>query len=136
MTSLKFANIIADLIKNKKGYDIKILDLRKLSTIADFFVICSADSDRQVKAIADEVEDKLSEQRIKCSNREGYETMNWILLDYFDVIVHVFKNEARNYYNLEKFWGDAPVIEVGDDTHTTPKKSVKPKSTKSTRRSN
>ncbi len=136
MTSLNFAKIIADLIKNKKGYDIKILDLRKLSTIADFFVICSADSDRQVKAIADEVEDKLSEQRIKCSNREGYETMNWILLDYFDVIVHVFKNEARNYYNLEKFWGDAPVIEVGDDTDKTPKRTAKPKSTKSTRRSN
>lgn len=136
MTSLNFANIIADLIKNKKSYDIKILDLRKLSTIADFFVICSADSDRQVKAIADEIEDKLSEQRIKCSNREGYETMNWILLDYFDVIVHVFKNEARNYYNLEKFWGDAPVIEVGDDTEKKPKKSVKSKSTKSTRRSN
>jgi len=136
VTSLNFANIIADLIKNKKGYDIKILDLRKLSTIADFFVICSADSDRQVKAIADEIEDKLSEQRIKCSNREGYETMNWILLDYFDVIVHVFKNEARNYYNLEKFWGDAPVIEVGDDTEKKPKKSVKSKSTKSTRRSN
>lgn len=136
MTSLNFANIIADLIKNKKGYDIKILDLRKLSTIADFFVICSADSDRQVKAIADEIEDKLSEQRIKCSNREGYETMNWILLDYFDVIVHVFKNEARNYYNLEKFWGDAPVIEVGDDIEKKPKKSVKSKSTKSTRRSN
>ncbi len=136
MTSLNFANIIADLIKNKKGYDIKILDLRKLSTIADFFVICSADSDRQVKAIADEIEDKLSEQRIKCSNREGYETMNWILLDYFDVIVHVFKNEARNYYNLEKFWGDAPVIVVDDDTEKKPKKSVKSKSPKSIRRSN
>ncbi len=91
MTSLNFANIIADLIKNKKGYNIIILDLRKLSTIADFFVICSADSERQVKAIADEIEDKLSEQRIKCSNREGYETMNWILLDYFDVIVHILK---------------------------------------------
>lgn len=114
MTSLNFAKLIADLIQNKKGYDIKILDLRKLSTIADFFVICSADSERQVKAIADEVDEKLSEQRIKCSNREGYETMNWILLDYFDVIVHVFKSEARSYYNLEKFWGDAPVIEIKD----------------------
>lgn len=115
MTSLNFAKLIADLIQNKKGYDIKILDLRKLSSIADFFVICSADSERQVKAIADEVDEKLSEQRIKCSNREGYETMNWILLDYFDVIVHVFKSEARNYYNLEKFWGDAPAIVVKDD---------------------
>lgn len=125
MTSLNFAKLIADLIQNKKGYNIKILDLRKLSSIADFFVICSADSERQVKAIADEVDEKLSEQRIKCSNREGYETMNWILLDYFDVIVHVFKSEARSYYNLEKFWGDAPVIEIKEDIK--PKIASKPK---------
>ncbi|HOI29554.1 MAG TPA: ribosome silencing factor [Melioribacteraceae bacterium] len=129
MTSLNFAKLIAELVKNKKGYDIKLLDLRKLSSIADFFVICSADSERQVKAIADEVDDKLSEQRIKCSNREGYETMNWILLDYFDVILHVFKSEARNYYNLEKFWGDAPVIEVKDEE--VPVKSPKTKTKKS-----
>lgn len=129
MTSLNFAKLIAELVKNKKGYDIKILDLRKLSSIADFFVICSADSERQVKAIADEVDEKLSEQRIKCSNREGYETMNWILLDYFDVILHVFKAEARNYYNLEKFWGDAPVFEVKDEE--APVKSPKTKTKKS-----
>lgn len=136
MTSLNFAKTIAELIKNKKGFEIKILDLRKLSTIADFFVICSADSERQVKAIADEIEDKLSEQRIKCSNREGYETMNWVLLDYFDVIVHVFKTEARNYYNLEKFWGDAPVIEVKDEIESPNKPKAKTKTTKTTRRSN
>ncbi|NMB80200.1 MAG: ribosome silencing factor [Ignavibacteria bacterium] len=136
MTSLNFAKTIAELIKNKKGFEIKILDLRKLSTIADFFVICSADSERQVKAIADEIEDKLSEQRIKCSNREGYETMNWVLLDYFDVIVHVFKTEARNYYNLEKFWGDAPVIEVKDDIESPNKPKSKTKTTKTTRRGN
>lgn len=124
MTSEKFAKLIAELIKNKKGHDIKILDLRKLSSFADHFVICSADSERQVKAIAEEVEDKLTEQRIKCFHREGYETLNWILLDYFDVIVHIFKVEARNYYNLEKFWGDAPVIEIRDDEN--PKAIIKP----------
>lgn len=136
VTSLNFSKSIAELIKTKKGFDIKILDLRKLSSIADFFVICSADSERQVKAIADEIEDKLSEQRIKCSNREGYETMNWILLDYFDVIVHVFKTEARNYYNLEKFWGDAPVIEIKDEIENPAKLKTKPKSTKMTGRNN
>lgn len=136
MKSLNFAKLIANLIKSKKGYDIKIIDLRKVSTIADFFIICSADSDRQVKAIAEEIEDKLLEQRIKCSNKEGYETLNWILLDYFDVIVHVFKNEARNYYNLEKFWGDAPVIDVEDKPEKPAIKIAKPKSIKTIRRSN
>jgi ribosome-associated protein len=134
--SLNFAKLIADLIKNKKGYDIKIIDLRKISTIADFFIICSADSERQVKAIADEIEDKLLEQRIKCSNKEGYETLNWVLLDYFDVIVHVFRNEARSYYNLEKFWGDAPVIDVEDKPEKPAIKTAKPKSIKTIRRSN
>ncbi len=136
LTSLNFAKIIAELIKNKKGFEIKILDLRKLSTIADFFVICSADSERQVKAIADEIEEKLSQQRIKCSNKEGYETMNWVLLDYFDVIVHIFKTEARSYYNLEKFWGDAPVIVVKDEPVESTKQKTTTKSLKSSRRGN
>lgn len=114
MDSKKFTKIITDLILSKKGKDIKILDLRKLSAFADYFVICSADSDRQVKAIADEVDDKLSEQGIRCLHKEGYETLNWILLDYFDVVVHVFKAEARSYYNLEKLWGDAPVKIIKD----------------------
>lgn len=130
MTSEKFAKLIADFVQNKKGYEIKILDLRKLSSITDFFVICSADSDRQVKAIADEVDEKLSTQGIKCFHREGYETLNWILLDYFDVILHVFKAEARNYYNLEKFWGDAPIIEVKDEDVQKPNVRNKTKSKK------
>jgi len=120
LTSKKFALLISDLIKNKKGFDIKILDLRKLSTISDYFVICSADSERQVKAIAEEVEVKLIENGIKCFHREGFENLNWVLLDYFDVIVHVFKTDSRSYYNLEKFWGDAPVIDVLDDEEIKP----------------
>src|SRR3989339_819333 len=89
---------------------------RKLSGgIADLFVICSADSDRQVKAIADDVDEKLLERGIKCYHREGFETLNWVLMDYFDVVLHVFKHEARAYYNLEKLWGDAPVITVAED---------------------
>ncbi len=115
MDPLKFCYMITDLIKSKKGYEIKILNLKKLSSIADYFVICSADSDRQVKAIADEVDQKLSEQGIKCYHKEGYESLNWILLDYFDVVVHIFKAESRLYYNLEKLWGDAPTILVKDE---------------------
>lgn len=115
MDPIKFSKMIAEIVLSKKGHDIKILDLRKLSGgIADCFLICSADSERQVKAIADEVDDQLHAQGIRCFHKEGYETMNWILLDYFDVVVHVFRAESRTYYNLEKLWGDAPMIKVED----------------------
>jgi ribosome-associated protein len=115
MDALKFAKEIAEIIKTKKGHGIKILDLRKVSNISDYFVICSADSDRQVKAIADEMDDQLIERGIKCFHREGLETLNWVLMDYFDVVVHIFRIEARAYYNLEKLWGDAPVISIEDE---------------------
>ncbi len=131
MDSLKFAKQIAQLILNKKGYDIKILDIRKISTISDYFVICSADVDKQVKAIADEVDEKLSSKGIKCFSREGYETLNWVILDYFDVIVHIFRTEVRNYYNLEKLWGDAPIIPVNDEDEPKRKRSSKNSSNES-----
>ncbi len=115
MESHEFARIVADLILSKKGYDIKLFDLRKLSPIADFFVICSADSDIQVKAIADEIDKKLRDIGIKCYFKEGYDSLNWVLLDYFDVVVHIFRKESRMFYNLEKLWGDAPVEEIEED---------------------
>lgn len=115
MDSLDFAKDITQIILSKKGYTIKILDLKKLSTFADYFVICSAGSDTQVKAIADSIEKELRDKGIKTYHREGYEALNWVLLDYFDVVVHIFKEEARKYYNLEKLWGDAPVTEIEDE---------------------
>ena len=118
MDSSEFARKVADLILSKKGYDIKLFDLRKLSPIADFFVICSADSDIQVKAIADEVDRQLRDIGIKCYFKEGYDSLNWVLLDYFDVVVHIFRKESRIFYNLEKLWGDAPVEEINEDDHT------------------
>lgn len=99
---------INDIIAGKKGSDITVIELMDVSTIADYFVIASADSDVQVKAIADDVDRTLAKQGIKCYHKEGYDSLNWVLLDYFDVVVHIFKKEAREYYNLEKFWGDAP----------------------------
>jgi ribosome-associated protein len=110
----KFAQKIADLIFNKNGFDVKILDLRTITTFADFFVICSADSDTQVKAIADEIDKSLRDEGIKCWHKEGYIALSWVLLDYVDVVVHVFKKDAREFYNIEKLWGDAPSIDVED----------------------
>ena len=106
---------IVSLIRNKKGFDIKVLDLKNLTAIADYFIICSGSATMQVKAIADEVDKKLREQGIKCYHREGYDTLNWVLLDYFDVVVHVFRGESREYYNLEKIWGDAPITEIENE---------------------
>ena len=114
MEAKDFAYKITDLIFNKKGHDVKILDLRKLSSIADYFVICSADSDTHVRAIADEIDKELGKQGIKCYHKEGLTALSWVLLDYFDVIVHIFKSESRTYYNLEKLWGDAPTVLVED----------------------
>lgn len=114
MEAKDFAYKITDLIFSKKGHEVKILDLRNLSSIADYFVICSADSDTQVKAIADEIDKELSKQGFKCYHKEGLSALNWVLLDYFDVIVHIFKNESRRYYSLEKLWGDAPSLLVED----------------------
>jgi ribosome-associated protein len=114
LDSKKLAVRISEVIFGKKGYDVKILNLTKVATFADYFVVCSADSDTQVKAISDEVESRLREEGVNSWHREGYESLSWVLLDYVDVVVHIFKKDARRFYNLEKLWGDAPVIEVQD----------------------
>lgn len=114
MDSKELTKKITDLIFNKKGDNVKVLDLRSLTTMSDYFVICSADSETQVKAIADEVDKKLKDEGIKSWHKEGYKALSWVLLDYVDVIVHIFRKEAREFYNLEKLWGDAPVTVVED----------------------
>jgi ribosome-associated protein len=105
---------ISEHIFAKKGSDLKLLDLRNVTSITDYFLVCSADSDTQVKAIADGVEDGLNMEGIKCWHKEGFTALNWVLLDYLDVVVHIFKTETRYYYNLEKLWGDAPSETIED----------------------
>ena len=104
---------ITELIINKKGEDIIVLDLRKVSTITDFFIITTGNSSVHVKAIADEITDKLKkEDSINPWHIEGYSALKWILIDYVDVVVHVFDNETRQCYSLEKLWKDAGVKEI------------------------
>ncbi|MEI7812988.1 MAG: ribosome silencing factor [Ignavibacteria bacterium] len=114
MESIELAYKVSELIFDKKGYDVKILDLRTISGIADYFVICSADSDTHVRAISDEVDKELRNEGIKAHGKEGLKGLNWALMDYFDVIVHIFKKDVRANYNLEKLWSDAPAIIVED----------------------
>lgn len=114
MESKKLARKIADLIIKKKGEDIKILDLRKLTGVTDFFVICSASTDVQNKAIADFIIEETKKLGQKPWHNEGYGNLSWVLLDFVDVVVHIFLNESRKFYNLEGLWGDAEITVVND----------------------
>ncbi|MBO8152783.1 MAG: ribosome silencing factor [Candidatus Neomarinimicrobiota bacterium] len=113
-SSYELAKKAAEIALTKKARNILILDLRKLTTVTDYFVICSGDMDLHVKAIVDEIEKKL-EPYARPWHIEGYQNLSWVLMDYVDFVVHVFREEKRRYYNLEKLWGDAPVETVGED---------------------
>lgn len=96
-------------IQEKKGNDIVRLDLRELnSSVSDYFVVCNADSSTQVKAIADSVEDEIYKStQTHPWRKEGQANADWIILDYFDIVVHIFKTEKREFYGIEDLWGDA-----------------------------
>lgn len=112
--SQKLARELAELTLSKKAVDVKILDLRGLTTIADFFIVCTGGSDTQVKAIADSVVEGAKAIGERPWHKEGLALRNWVLLDYVDVVVHVFLKDTREFYSLEKLWGDAPVEEISD----------------------
>jgi ribosome-associated protein len=97
---------------DKKANDLLVLDLRKAAGFTDFFLMCSGSNSRQVRAIADSVRDTLAEAGTKPAHVEGYDRGEWILLDYFDFIVHVFAPETRLFYGLERLWGNAERIEI------------------------
>jgi ribosome-associated protein len=111
---LALAREAARLALDKKATDAVLLDLRELAAVSDYFVIVSAASEVQVKAIADHVEDTLREKGLKPWHVEGREGRHWMLLDYIDVVVHVFHEKTREYYLLERLWGDAKKIEIAD----------------------
>jgi ribosome-associated protein len=100
---------------DKKASDVVVLDLRDTPAFTDFFVLCSGLSTRQVKAIADAVEDTLRAGKVRPAHVEGYERGEWVLMDYFTFIVHVFTPQTRDFYSLERLWGDAERIEVSDE---------------------
>ena len=99
---------------DKKAENPVVIDLRELTTLSDYFVVLSATSDTHARTIADEIKKKLKEKGILPLSVEGYESANWILIDYGDVIVHIFRPEVRELYNLESLWMDAPRVEVSE----------------------
>ncbi len=105
------ARLAAQAAADKKASDIVVLDIHELTPIADYFVICSANSGTQMEAVANAVRDKLEESGVSCRGVEGLSEARWVLLDFGDVVVHVFRAEDREFYHLERLWGDAKTIE-------------------------
>ena len=118
MDSRKLAQLCRELADNKKAENIVVLDLRKISSVTDYFVICSGTSEPHLRAITDEIYDKLhEEQQLKPRAIDGTLRTAWVVLDYFDVIVHVMRADVREHYDLESLWGDA--------TRVKPRKAAK-----------
>ena len=110
MEALVLAHTAVDAAAEKLAADIVLLDLRKLVSFTDYFVICSGASKRQLNAIADEVELTLRKKRVLPHHREGAQESGWVLLDYGDVVVHIFDEEQRAFYDLEAVWPEAPAL--------------------------
>lgn len=113
MDSRKLALLCRELAENRKAEDVVVLDLRKLSNITDYFVICTGTSEPHLRAIVDEITEKLHEDfSLKPRGTDGSIHTSWIVLDYFDVIVHIMRADVRDNYNLEDLWGDAPRVKT------------------------
>ena len=107
---------IAELALTKKASDVIIMDLKGITTMTDYFVICSGDSDKQVNAIADAIKDGLEEEKIKPWHTEGMKSGTWVLMDFVDVVLHVFYKDTREFFNLEDLWGDAEIKEIKENS--------------------
>ena len=114
MTSLEQARKIVQVMDSKKAKDIRLIKIEGTSSLGDYFVVASASNTTQVKAIADEVEDEMTKLGLEPNRVEGRQSAQWILMDYYDVMVHVFLDEARSFYNLERLWSDAPQLDISD----------------------
>lgn len=104
-------------LDDKKGFNIQVLDVRKVTSIADYFVIATGSSSKHVSSLAESVEEELDLIGVHPSHKEGHRNGEWVLIDYLDVIVHVFTEEKRDFYKLEKMWKDAEILEVNVDTN-------------------
>lgn len=114
MTVNEKLDIIVESCENKKGIDIKVLDIKEMSSIADYFVIVSGNSSAQVDALAKEIDEKMFEKGENVENTEGKNSSRWIILDFGDIIVHIFHKDEREYYNLERLWEDNDKEEQND----------------------
>ncbi len=113
-SSHELAEHIAALALSKKAQDVVLMDMRAVSGFADYFVICHGDSDVQVKAISRAIRDGMREVGVQAWHEEGRQSLRWMLLDYVDVVAHIFRKESREFYSLERLWGDAGIETITD----------------------
>ena len=113
-TSHELAKMIAELALEKKAEDVVVLDVAKQAGFTNYFVIASGNSDVHLKTLCDYIEDELAQYRVKVWQKEGYENLKWILMDFVDVVVHIFDRETREYYDLETLWADAEKMIIRD----------------------
>jgi ribosome-associated protein len=115
------AKKVARFALEKKAFSVDVMDLRKITTVTDFFIVCSGSTDVHVKAIADSVLDNCKRDGIPVNHVEGQEALRWVLIDLIEIVVHVFQPEVRSYYQLERLWGDAPTEKYGyEDREVAP----------------
>lgn len=114
LSALELAKSAGRLALTKKGFDVRVLNLKGLSSVCDYFVIVSGEADVHVKAIADTISEGIREMGEKPYHVEGMDEGNWVLIDYVDVVVHVFREPIRQFYALEKLWGDAAMEELAE----------------------
>ena len=112
MTSKNKAKAAYAALADKKGEDIRIIDISNISVLADYFIIASGSNRNQVQAMADNVQEELLKEGAQVRQVEGYKTANWILMDYGDIIIHIFSSEDRLFYDLERIWRDGAAIQV------------------------
>ncbi|MGI5963458.1 MAG: ribosome silencing factor [Lawsonibacter sp.] len=114
MTSYEMAILLARTLDGKKGQEIKVLKTEALTTLADYFVLCTATSNTQIKAMSDACEEIMEQHGEPVHHVEGHRGGTWLLMDFSSVVVHVFTDEARKFYDLERLWGDAPALDLGE----------------------
>jgi len=118
LTAEQMAVDAARAADDKKATEVRIMDMRDTLGITDYFVLASGRNDRQVKRIRDAIEEKLREQGVKPARREGERFGRWVLLDYIDFVVHIFLDEEREFYSLERLWGNVPLVEWREEKVT------------------
>ncbi|MBE5840101.1 MAG: ribosome silencing factor [Butyrivibrio sp.] len=112
--SKKMAAMAVDALEDRKGEDVHVIDISEISTLADYFIIASGTNINQVQALADNVQEVLGRQGFMTKDVEGYDAGNWVLLDFGDIIVHVFDSENRLFYDLERIWRDGKLVDVNE----------------------
>ena len=111
MDSKDMVKIVIEALEDKKAEDIKIIDISEVSVLADYFLIAGGNNSSQIQALCNNVEEKLGKAGFACKQIEGYETANWILMDFGDIIVHIFDKENRLLYDLERIWRDGKLVD-------------------------